>query len=105
MVKIDGEWKMSNTITKVLDSFICSGNGWHNSNVDIQDIKLVDESETSTGIKCSPEYCKRIEKLELRFDYKLDAYTINRMMHEDSRIDLLAEKINEIIEILNRKVT
>lgn len=45
----------------------------------------------------------KIEKLELEFDYKLDAYKINEMIHHDSRIDLLADKINEIINHLNKE--
>ncbi len=48
------------------------------------------------------EQLKQIEKLVLKFDYELDANTINKMKHQDSRIDLLAEKVNEIINELNK---
>ena len=45
---------------------------------------------------------KKIEKLELKFNYGLDLYEINQMIHRDSRIDLLAEKINQIIDKLSQ---
>ncbi len=44
---------------------------------------------------------ENIEKLDLEFDYELDAYKIAGLRHSDSRIDMIAEKLNEIIDKLN----
>ncbi len=43
----------------------------------------------------------KIKKLDLDFDYELDCYKIDYLRHSDSRIDRIAEKLNEIIDKLN----
>ena len=97
----------------VLDIFEEDASAYYGKSVKVDFPKYkppVDESEEECGCKETEHgaiTCERhfkpkpkIEKLDLKFSKQLDCYTINEMRHEDSRIDLLAEKINEIIEKL-----
>lgn len=43
-----------------------------------------------------------IKPLKIKYNKKYDTHTINKMLHEESRITVLAEKINEIIKYINR---
>ena len=45
-----------------------------------------------------------VEELELVTNLKLDCYEIDGMRHEDSRMDVVAEKINSLIKAHNALV-
>ena len=57
-------------------------------------------SKQSTPKKKSKEI-KEIKPLTLFFNENEDFYEINEMRHTDSRIDLLAEKLNQVIDTIN----
>jgi len=43
-----------------------------------------------------------IKPLKIKYNEKYDTHTINKMLHEESRITVLADKINEIIKHVNK---
>lgn len=43
-----------------------------------------------------------IKPLKIEYNEKYDTHTINKMLHEESRMTVLAEKTNEIIKHINR---
>ena len=55
--------------------------------------------------RAHPENFDRIDELDIEWEEEEGFEKINGMRHPDSRIEELAEKVNEIIEYLNEDLS